>query len=556
MNKYLILRLIDYYLRKFIFPIIILFLLNQNLFPQLKKEYSVQKNYDFEYSNLPLFFINTNGQEIVDEYRIDADMGVIYNDSGKVNYLADSLNNYNGKITIELRGSSSIAYPKKQFRIETVDSTGENLNVKLCGLPKENDWILNGPYNDKTLLRNAISYGLSNKIGRYASRVIFVELFLNNEYQGVYLLLETVKRDKHRVNIAENLNDISGGYIVKIDKMDGENYDMWYSNYGTPYQYHYPKANEITANQKSYIQNYFNDFEELMFTHPENYKNFIDDGSFVDHLILGEFTKNVDAFRLSSYLYKDRDSINGKLFAGPIWDYNLTFGDAWNEEDMFRADGWQVNYTIDHPYDGFRVPFWWNKLFENQEFKEKFTRRWYSLRENVLSYDSLFSTIDSLVDYTAEARVRNFNKWTGIINPNNYYDEILTLKGWIIRRINWIEENLPNITSTNEENPTVISEFNLYQNYPNPFNPTTTIEYSIPSNVKSETSKAKLIAQVSVQLNIYDALGNVVKTLVKKNQRPGNYKINFDATDLSSGVYFYQLKTDHFIQSKKMLLLK
>ncbi|MFZ1291267.1 MAG: CotH kinase family protein, partial [Melioribacteraceae bacterium] len=338
---------------------------------------------NFTSSNLPIVVINTNGKEIVDENRIIAEMGIIFNESNNRNYLSDDFNNFDGKITIELRGSSSMAYPKKQYRLETIDSIGENLNVSLCGLPKENDWILNGPYNDKTLIRNFISYGLSNKLGRYASRTVFCELILNDEFQGLYILLETVKRDKNRVNIAELTNlenegdELTGGYIIKIDKMDGENFDFWYSQYGTPYQFHYPKPDEITQAQKDYIKKYLNDFENIMFYNSENYSDFIDVDSFIDHFIINEFCKNVDAYRLSSYLYKDQDIKNAKLFAGPIWDFNLTFGDAWNEEDLYRSDGWQVNYSFVYPYDGFRVPFWWNKLFDDKYFQEKLSQRWY-----------------------------------------------------------------------------------------------------------------------------------------------------------------------------------
>ncbi|MBK7106527.1 MAG: CotH kinase family protein [Ignavibacteriae bacterium] len=533
----------------------------------LNSDFFAQEN--FTSSNLPIFVINTNGKAIVDENRITAELGIIFNELNNRNYLTEEFNNYNSEITIELRGSSSMEYPKKQYRFETVDSINENLNVSLCGLPKENDWILNGPYNDKTLIHNFLAYGLSNKLGRYASRTVFCELILNNEYQGLYILLETVKRDKNRINISQLTNienegdELTGGYIVKIDKMDGENIDFWYSKYGTPFQYHYPKPDEITQSQKDYIQNYLNDFEELMFNNNDNYDDFIEVDSFIDHFIINEFCKNVDAYRLSSYLYKDKDSKNAKLVAGPIWDFNLTFGDAWNEEDMFRADGWQVNYSLVNPYDGFRVPFWWNKLFADELFREKLSKRWYELRENILSYDSLFNMIDSTITYISEARIRNFERWSSVLNPYPYEEEIVILKGWIGRRITWIEENLPRVTKIDNNN-IVKNEFELLQNFPNPFNPTTTIEYSVPSVavISNEVRNLRdFSSQVprndnNVSLKIYDILGREISTLVNEKQNPGNYKIQFNGENLPSGIYFYTINSGNFHQTKKMILLK
>jgi len=93
-----------------------------------------------------------------------------------------------------------------------------------------------------------------------------------------------------------------------------------------------------------------------------------------------------------------------------------------------------------------------------------------------------------------------------------------------------------------------ISNFSLSQNYPNPFNPSTTIRYGIPSNEKSEMANVKLV--------IYDLLGREVTTLVNEQQRSGYYEIQFDASGLSSGLYFYKLQSEGFLQTKKMILLR
>ena len=124
---------------------------------------------EFTSSNLPIVVINTNGQIIVDDEKITADMGVIYNGEGIRNNLTDPYNNYNGKIGIEIRGSTSQMFPKKQYAVETRDALGDDLDVSLMGFPEESDWILFAPYNDKSLMRDVLVYKIASSMGRYAS---------------------------------------------------------------------------------------------------------------------------------------------------------------------------------------------------------------------------------------------------------------------------------------------------------------------------------------------------------------------------------------------------
>ena len=128
-------------------------------------------------------------------------------------------------------------FPKKSYSFETRAANSENLDVSLLDMPEENDWVLYAPYNDKSLIRNVITYNLSNRIGRYASRTKYCELIINGEYLGIYVLMEKVKRNKNRINISKceerdiSGNDVTGGYIIKIDKEGGENNSGWYSDY-------------------------------------------------------------------------------------------------------------------------------------------------------------------------------------------------------------------------------------------------------------------------------------------------------------------------------------
>jgi len=524
-------------------------------------------------SNLPIVIINTFGQEIVDDPRIVAHMGIIDNGPEQRNFLTDSYNNYDGQISIEIRGSSTQMFPKKQYALETQDENGNNLNVSLLGLPPENDWILYGPYSDKSLIRNALTYEISRRIDRYASRSSFCELMINGDYRGIYVLMEKIKRDSNRVNIArlepEHINgdEITGGYILKIDKLAGENIDGWYSPY-LPYpdawqrifyQYHYPKPDEITHEQEIYIQDFIGNFENIMasenYADPQTgYSNIIDMDSFVDFVIINEVTKNVDGYRLSSFMYKDRNSRGGQLFMGPVWDFNLAFGNA-DYYEGWSTEGWQ--FEFDQPDDFSQIPFWWSHIYQDTTFINLLINRWQNLRIDILSETNLFSTIDSMTTYLSEAEKRNFNRWPVLgtyIWPNAFigqtYDgEVQYLKDWIASRLKWMDKHLPDLMiDTQNQKPPVANSVLLFYNYPNPFNVTTTIWYKLPE-------------ELYVSIKIYDPLGKRVRSLVNQVEQPGYRTVtwdgkNDDGTFMSSGLYLYTLHAGDFTPTHKMIFIK
>jgi hypothetical protein len=534
---------------------------------------------NFSSSNLPIVVINTNGQEIPNDIKITADMGIIYNGEGVRNYLTDPYNNYNGKIGIEVRGSTSQWFPKKQYAVETRDLTGNDLDVSLLGFPDESDWILFAPYNDKSLMRDVLAYKIAVDMGRYASRSKYCEVVLNGEYVGVYVLFEKVKRDANRVNIKKlEPTDISGdaltgGYIIKIDKTDGENNDGWYSTYlpypqaqySVFYQYHYPKPDEIVQQQKDYIQNKIFQFETMMSLGSNisdsttGYPKFLDTDSFVDFLIVNEVAKNVDGYRLSTYLYKDRDSRNPKIFAGPVWDFNLAFGNA-DYYDAWETTGWHLQFLTDYQnmpsYESFLTPNWWRKLFDDTTFRNKVYSRWQNVKNEVVNTQKIFGYIDSLTVLLDESKTRNFEKWPvlGVWVWPNYYvwqtyqQEISYLKNWIAFRLNWMDNNMiGEPTDVVEFQTNILTEFRLEQNYPNPFNPSTSIKYTISS-------------RQLVTLKVYDALGRELITLVNQEQPAGGYEVEFhpesSIKNPASGIYFYQLKAGNYSQTKKMTILK
>jgi len=393
-------------------------------------------------SKLPLIMIRTNNQQIKPDVKITADMGVIDNGTGNMNYPFDVWNAYNGKIGIEYRGSSSMMFPKKNMGFETRNADGTNADVALLGLPEENDWVLHGPYSDKTLIRNYLAYNLALSMGKYAPRTKMCEVYIDDVFQGLYILVEKIKRDKNRVDLAKlEAKDVSGialtgGYIVKIDRSADNSYsDGFFSEYdgtgtgGGPrgkkvfYAWSYPDRTEILPAQKDYITRKIRDFENVMVSWFYNdpiigYTKVIDVNSFIDYWIMVEISKNTDGFRLSAYLHKDRDDRDPLIHMGPIWDYDLAFGNA---NYLEAANTWGWNYLV--PADGWGNPTWWNKLLNDVDFKNKLKCRWLELRSTLLSNNSISSTIDQAVEQVGDAATRNFEKWPihgQYIWPNPY----------------------------------------------------------------------------------------------------------------------------------------
>ena len=415
----------------------------------------------FTTSNLPIVVINTNGQTIVDDPRIVCDMGIIDNGFGTINSINDPFNDYNGKISIEYRGSSSQTFPKKPYALETQDSIGNNNNVSLLGMPIENDWILYAPYSDKALMRNFLTFDLGRKMGHYAPRTVYCELVINGDYKGIYILMEKIKRDKDRVDIAKLDTDdlagdsLTGGYIIKVDKYTGTGGVDWLSDFpnisgGSLYiQYHYPEATALQPQQLNYIEQYVDSFEYalngLNFADTSiGYAKYIDINSFIDFYIINEISKNIDGYRLSTYMHKDKQSKGGKLTMGPFWDFNLAFGNA-DYCNGGITSGWEVNGGC-----GGNNPFWFERLLDDTIYENKLKCRWEYLREKSFHQDSLFNFIDSMALYLNDAQQRNFQQWPSLgtyVWPNfyvgnTYQDELIFFKTWIGDRLVWIDNNL------------------------------------------------------------------------------------------------------------------
>ena len=405
-------------------------------------------------SNLPIVILNTDGGvSIPDNPRVPATMKIIYRGEGERNYVTDqdstAFLNYNGRIEIEVRGSSSQTTEKKQYGFSTINADNiTNNNVSLLGLPPEHDWILNGMVFDPALIRDYICFNLSRQIGEYASRAVYCELIINGEYTGLYLLAEKIKADDNRVDVIKIDPDdvfqpeLSGGYITKADKTSAGDPAAWtmttWTGAGVNYIHVLPKPEVVNPLQNDYIHSQFTNLAAAALSGNASayngYPSVIDVPSFIDYIIISELSSNADGYQFSTFFHKDRD---GKLRAGPVWDSDLTFGNdlfIWGM-DRSKTNIWQLSNGIN---DGSRF---WKNLFDNSQFKCYLSKRWNELIQpgQPLNLSSIEAFIDQTVAIISEAVVRENALW-GFVG--NHQQRITDLKTWLAARIAWMTTNL------------------------------------------------------------------------------------------------------------------
>lgn len=411
---------------------------------------------NFTDSNLPIFIITTDedpdtGQPAVipDDPKVWASLKIIYHADGSQNYLTDQDTpeylNYNGRIKIETRGSSSQMLEKKQYGWTTYDAGGAKQNVSLLGMPSENDWILNGLAFDPSLMRDYINYNLARAIGQYASRTQYCEVIINGDYRGLYILQEKIKDDSNRVNIEEITEDdnsgvnLTGGYITKADKTTGGDPVAWTMdsyNGWTDFIHEMPKPEDVTTEQNDYIHSQFTSLETLAGADNDNigngYPSLIDVPTFIDFMVINELSSNVDAYQVSTFFHKDR---GGKLRAGPVWDFNLSLGHDEFGFDRSHPDVWQFDNG-----DNTGAKFW-KDLFDNDTYKCYFAKRWNQVTSlgQPLNYDSIEDFIDATALLIADAAARENLRWGTVPNLQNELDDV---KDFISERIDWINTNI------------------------------------------------------------------------------------------------------------------
>jgi hypothetical protein len=526
-------------------------------------------------SNLPIVRFNTKTRVIQDEPKIPVQMEIFDNGPGQLNQVS-STPTISTVAGVEYRGSTSQAdfyflpgYVKKPYGIELwTDSTGVKAKkLSLVQMPEETDWVLNASYNDRSFMRDFISQSLAGRLGLLNSKAKFVELIINDEYRGVYILMEKVKQGKNRVPISdlyptENAgDDVTGGYLLKIDKTSGSPSTTWKSNYTSgitatqkcEFQIEYPQYGIITQQQLIYIRDYINNWEKKLMTEDMNdpkasFRDYMDVSSFVNYFILNEATRNVDGYRLSTYLYKDKESLGGKIKMGPAWDFNIALGNA-DYLNGWKTDGfvYKAMENDGGKNDYWQVPFWWNKLIQDASFRKALATRWKAVRSTFLNMNTINATIDSAQVALKDPLTRNFQKYPLMgkkIWPNYYVgatlsDEVSWLKNWIQGRLTWLDAQMAvfdsPILAVREETASAIV-------YPNP-------STSGLFQWKFSLDKPSLVTYF-----ISDAMGRMIMSPKNANFGSGEQIHPLDLSAFPAGTYLLSWETeDGAVQQIKII---
>lgn len=518
----------------------------------------------FPGTRLPLVILNTNGQSIPNEPKISASMKIVYKGNNQVNQLTDSGNVYSGKIGIEIRGAYSASLPQKPYGLETRDTAGNPIDVSLLGMPAEHDWVLIANYNDKAFVRNTLAYKLFQEMGHYAARMQHCEVFLNGKYQGIYLLGEKIKRDNNRVDIAKldtfenTYPEISGGYILKNDYYDNTN--SWLSSFSpidhpgfdVHFVYYYPTPQSITQAQKTYIQGFMNRFETALYS-PQfkdstlGYSKFISEKSFHDYFIVNELARNVDGFKKSRYFYKEKDSagIEGKLKAGPVWDFDWAWKNILDCATFQATNGSGWSYLINDCNPDVNSNGWYVRLLQDTNYANRLHCRYVNLRRTILDTAYLMRYIDSMATYLDSAQMRHYAKWGHLgINsgapevgpiPTTFQGEVNALKNWIKLRVVWLDRNMPGtqsgcIMTATRDLRDLNNDVSIYPN------PTRELMYI----------QTGLNVQSAVLLSMEGKPVRVVPTV--------EFQQGIELGRLSSGVYFLKLNCVEGTVLKKVVI--
>ena len=407
----------------------------------------VELNYDKAPELIP-YIDSKTGLRNYESIGTDGKFTLRYSDKG--NYLSDKPIISND-VTARYRGNSSLDFDKHQFLLKFVDDKGIDKDVSILGMQNDNTWVLNGPFLDKTLMRNYVAYNISGKIMDSVPETRYCELFINGKYQGVYMLTESIGRTLTGITkYSERWSNGMTSYILKVDRKKDKDKGVFIDNF-SKYTWklvgsnaaliEYPSSDKLNDKLIDYIEKDFSKFEKALYSYDyKKYSEYIDTQSFVDYMIINEFFKNSDAGTHSTYLYKD---VRGKIHMGPIWDFN-------NSANNYVQEVYSTENFM------FQDKTWYDMLLKDGKFTDRVIKRYRELRKGVLSDKYIQNYIDETALYLGKSIDRNFEVWgytftkepiNNMLIPSdrNYtsYEEALEqYKTYLHGRGKWLDDNI------------------------------------------------------------------------------------------------------------------
>lgn len=412
---------------------------------------------------IPVIEIETNQQKIMGKsyYSPQPDGSMISVHEPSDNITVDfTYRDENGKeikesSLIHIRGNSSRWFEKSSYILHLIDDKENPVERNLANMGKYNEWVLNGPYLDKTLIRNYMCMNIAGEIMDYAPEVAFVHLYIDGEDQGLYLLMESIARDSSRLELTKSSQHAyATSYIVGQDRDLGRDIVVnTFSNYtyrtgSTVFCLNYPGVNSFTEKKLEYIREDLSAIEKKLYsydlkTHTQDYIEDIDLQSFADYFIINEFFGNMDAGFYSTYFYKD---VRGKLKTC-VWDFNNA------------CDNYMENPTGVEGFHLQNAP-WFEQLLKDPRFVELVLSRYEELRGGVLSDEYLQNYMTETIQWLGENITMNYKIWGRTFrpelynkydqgayflspisrNPSNYNEAVKQLREYVRERGNWLDE--------------------------------------------------------------------------------------------------------------------
>ena len=347
---------------------------------------------------------------------------------------------YDGPIGIKMRGNSSLGFNQKKYTLETRNANGKAQNVSLLGMPAHSDWVLLAPYNDVSMLRDPLAFQLWRDMGHWGPRTTMVELYIDGDYRGIYILSEAIKRGKERVDLNKLKKsdvagrDVTGGYLLRIDTFNDDDATFTSKVPGIGegimtsqivWSCIYPKKKNLQPEQFAYIQSFVDSMELAIqgndFADKQNgYAHFIDIASFVDYFIHTELSLNADGYKRSAYFCKEKqheDGTGGKLHAGPVWDYNFAYGNC-NFCNANNIKAWCFEGGNTNP-----TPAFWQRLLQDSDFRKAVKVRYKALRKRCLSTMHLYDFIEYNARLLTQATERHFKTYPELlVSPDRAKD--------------------------------------------------------------------------------------------------------------------------------------
>ncbi len=332
---------------------------------------------------------------------------------------------YRGRIGVERRGQTSqVRFPKQSWSVETRTARGGNRTVRLLGMPKGNDWVLYAPYNDKSLMRNALAYRTAGLFGRYAARTRFVNVRLNGRYHGIYVLMQKLELGRGRVQ-GEALYEMTFQFQAKSKS----------PSFDTPIRkrpivWEDPERGDLSKREALALARPVRAAERALYG-PGGWRKYIDPASAADFALLNELFKNEDAFHASTYMSLHAD---GRLRLGPLWDFDISMGNStYGPSRLLR--GWMLEYRD-----------WAEKMYNDRSFIKRMGNRWRALRADGLRGKVMRLINGNYRQLRGPARshfrrwpVLNTVLWPAPTARGSYRAEVRALRSWVDRRMDWLD---------------------------------------------------------------------------------------------------------------------